>query len=242
MKMQTSNKFGVLMVYCGWLFGLSLYAQPQPGVYRATENTTGGTRNHLLFLSSNYLIHTAYESNPAHFLGTSGGFYEMNEDSLQISLEFDADFAHLENTKFAWSYGYSDGKLILNGNEDLPYIQEPQLEQALDGAWLFATRGPDTGQERRGDQSPRKTLKMLMDGYFQWIAYNSETFEFFGTGGGRYAAVEGNYIEMIQFFSRDDSRVGAELNFNFERMGNDWHHTGLNSKGEPLYEIWSIRK
>ncbi len=115
------------------------------------------------------------------------------------------------------------------------------LEQPLDGQWLFATRGPDTGQERRGDDQPRKTLKFLKDGYFQWIAYNTETMDFRGTGGGRYAAIQGTYTEVIQFFSRDDSRVGAELAFQFERKGDEWHHTGNNSRGEPMYEIWAIR-
>ena len=242
MKMRTTNKFGFLSWCCGLFLGISLYAQPQPGVYIATENSTGGTLHHVLMLSANYVIHTAYETNPPHFLGTSGGFYQMNEDSLQITLEFNDDFAHLESTQFAWSYGYSDGKLILNGNEDLPFVMEPQLEQELDGAWLFATRGPDTGQDRRGDETPRKTLKFLRDGYFQWIAYNTDTFEFFGAGGGRYAAIDGTYTEVIQFFSRDNSRVGAELQFDFERIGTDWHHKGLNSKGEPLYEIWSLRE
>jgi hypothetical protein len=106
---------------------------------------------------------------------------------------------------------------------------------------MFATRGPDTGQERRGDSQPRKTLKFLSEGYFQWIAYNVETMSFSGTGGGRYAADQGVYTEVIEFFSRDDSRVGAELSFEFERKGADWHHKGNNSKGEPMYEIWSVR-
>ncbi len=65
--------------------------------------------------------------------------------------------------------------------------------------------------------------------------------DFRGTGGGRYAAIQGTYTEVIQFFSRDDSRVGAELAFQFERKGDEWHHTGNNSRGEPMYEIWAIR-
>ena len=68
-----------------------------------------------------------------------------------------------------------------------------------------------------------------------------ETMDFRGTGGGKYAADQGSYTEVIEYFSRDNSRVGAELGFSYERKGNDWHHTGKNSKGEPLYEIWSIR-
>ena len=82
---------------------------------------------------------------------------------------------------------------------------------------------------------------MLGNGSFQWIAYNTDSFKFFGSGGGSYTSENGIYTEKIEFFSRDDSRVGAELQFNYELKGDDWHHTGKNSRGEPMYEIWSRR-
>jgi hypothetical protein len=65
--------------------------------------------------------------------------------------------------------------------------------------------------------------------------------EFFGTGGGAFTSDNGKYVENIEYFSRDDSRVGAKLKFDYETKKGDWHHTGRNSKGEPLYEIWSRR-
>lgn len=111
----------------------------------------------------------------------------------------------------------------------------------MDGAWLFATRGPDNGQERRGEESSRKTLKFLKDGTFQWIAYDTDSFKFSGTGGGNYRAKNGIYTEQITYFSRDSSRVGATLEFKYDLKGNDWNHTGTNSKGEPMYEIWTKR-
>lgn len=216
-------------------------AQISPGAYKAVEMHGDTTRNHLLLVSDDYIIHTTYDSEPAHFISTMGGYYEIGEDSLRVDLEFNTDFERTGEKVHRVSYGYADGTLIFNENDARPYRREPNLDQPLDGAWLFATRGPDTGQERRGDHIPRKTLKFLTDGYFQWVAYNSDTMEFMGTGGGRYAAEQGTYTEMIQFFSRDDSRVGAELEFSFERKGDDWHHTGQNSRGEPMYEIWSLR-
>ncbi|MCO5725127.1 hypothetical protein [Robiginitalea marina] len=219
-----------------------LSAQIAPGVYLATEPLDGGKRNYLLLVADSYLVHTIYESSPAKFVSTMGGYYEIAEDSLKVRLEFNSDFAKTGEKSHNVSVSYAEGSLIFNGNMDRPYTREPAMEQPLDGQWLFAMRGPDTGQERRGDGQPRKTLKFLMDGYFQWIAYNTDTMEFFGCGGGRYAAENGSYIEAIQFFSRDDSRVGAELDFQFERKGNDWHHTGKNSRGEPMYEIWSLRE
>lgn len=226
------------------IFGITsiLPAQMTPGVYQASEPLENGKRNYLLLVTDSYLVHTVYDSNPAHFVSTMGGFYTTAEDSLHIKFEFNSDFKNSAEKSQQVAYGYTDGNLILNGNQERPYIRQPALDQALDGLWLFATRGPDTGQERRGDSQPRKTLKFLKDGYFQWIAYNTETMDFRGTGGGRYAAQDGTYTEVIQFFSRDNSRVGAELNFQYERKGNDWHHTGNNSRGEPMYEIWSIRE
>ena len=219
-----------------------LNAQITPGVYRASEPRENGKRNYLLLVTDSYMVHTVYDSNPAHFISTIGGFYNVEEDSLKVRLEFNSDFEKNGEKRHHTSIGYTDGNLIFNGNQERPYIRQPELNQALDGLWLFATRGPDTGQDRRGDGQPRKTLKFLKDGYFQWIAYNTETMDFRGTGGGRYAAVEGTYTEVIQFFSRDDSRVGAELNFQYERKGKDWHHKGKNSRGEPMYEIWALRE
>ena len=83
---------------------------------------------------------------------------------------------------------------------------------------------------------------ILSDGFFQWTAYNTETFEFFGCGGGRYEANEGDYYESIVYFSRDNTRSGQTLSFKYEQIENDWHHTGFSSKGLPLHEIWTLRQ
>ena len=63
-----------------------------------------------------------------------------------------------------------------------------------------------------------------------------------GTGGGTYTTVDGKYTENIEFFSRDDSKVNRSLEFTFELIDGAWHHSGLSSKGQPIYEIWSVRK
>ena len=85
----------------------------------------------------------------------------------------------------------------------------------------------------------RKTIKILSATHFQWIAINTETGEFFGTGGGNYSFKDGKYTENIEFFSRDPNRVGASLSFNAELKEGDWHHSGLSSKGDKIYEVWS---
>lgn len=111
----------------------------------------------------------------------------------------------------------------------------------LSGAWLFTGRMTDSGIEKR-TPGARKTMKILSGTRFQWIAYNNETKEFFGAGGGTYTTTDGKYIETIEFFSRDNSRVGAKLEFNYSLEDGNWHHSGKSSKGDPIDEIWSQRE
>ena len=89
---------------------------------------------------------------------------------------------------------------------------------------------------------PRKTMKILSGTRFQWIAYNTETKQFLGTGGGTYTSINGEYTENIEFFSRDNFKVRLSLKFNYELIDGKWHHSGLSSKGDPIHEIWSERK
>lgn len=84
-------------------------------------------------------------------------------------------------------------------------------------------------------------MKILVDGYFQWIAFNTNTFSFMGTGGGSYTAENGTYKEKIDYFSRDNKKVGISLSFSYSKNGQDWHHKGFSSKGDPIHEIWAFR-
>jgi hypothetical protein len=218
-----------------------LSAQIPERVYLFESETNGKTRQHELKIKANYLTYSIYESAPPHFIKTLGGFYEIKNDSLKVQLEFNSDASNDKASSWSVPYSLQGDQLTLKTDIDLVFSQTPPLPQDLDGLWLFAARGPDKGQDRRGGSSPRKTLKFLMDGHFQWIAYNTDTMEFFGTGGGLYSAKDGIYTENIKYFSRDDARVGASLEFEYRIDGHDWHHTGKNSKGEPLYEIWAER-
>jgi hypothetical protein len=62
-----------------------------------------------------------------------------------------------------------------------------------------------------GDIFTTRTIKILSGGHFQWTAFNWATKEFSGTSGGIYPANNRFYNETIEFFSRDDSRVGVSL-------------------------------
>lgn len=215
-----------------------LTAQIPSGVYQHIEEKEGSSIAHELKIADGYFIQSVYEENPPAFIKTLGGFYTYDNDSLKVTLEFNSNFEKDGITRLERPLAIDNGDLVLNGKEFKPCPAKPQ---DLDGQWLFATRGPDTGQERRGDANPRKTLKFLQDGHFQWIAYHTETFAFSGSGGGTYTAKDGKYVENITYFSRDNNRVGAQLEFDYELMDGDWHHKGLNSKGKPMFEIWARR-
>jgi hypothetical protein len=225
----------ILLLSCGFM---SLQAQIKSGVYISDSKNT----IHELKISENYLTHTVYEKSPANFIKTVGGFPRFEDNRLVVLLEFNSNFAQDSVRQLNTPYTMEGSNLILELKSKMQFNLIPKLDQELDGQWLFGTRGPDEGQERRGDSQPRKTLKYLQDGRFQWIAYNTETMQFHGTGGGSFTSTDGVYQENIGFFSKDNSRVGAQLTFDYKIMGDDWHHQGKNSKGEPMYEIWMKRE
>ena len=238
MNIKIQQKIQLFLLLIGMGTGTYLSAQIAPGVYMATEDTGDQTLKHKITVSDNYMVHTAYGEDPPKFNYTHGGYYKETSDGIELQLEFNSQFESNGLRKLSLPFKSKSNGFVLGERE---YTKEDGNDQELDGHWLFATRGPDTGQERRDDSVARKTLKILGAGSFQWIAYNTESFKFFGTGGGSFTSAEGMYVENIEFFSRDDSRVGAQLGFKYDLKGDDWHHTGKNSRGEPMYEIWSKR-
>ena len=181
-----------------------------------------------LIIDSEYLVVTEFNKTSGAFVKTYGGYYEIEGDSYKVSLEFNSDFE-------------KDSITSIELTKDNSWRNISKPESLLQGKWVMSGRYNNGEFRTRDTNLPRKTMKVLIDGFFQWIAFNTETFRFSGSGGGEYEAVDGKYIEKIQYFSRDDSRVGAELDFNYEVKEGDWYHSGLSSKGNPINEVWTLR-
>ena len=181
-----------------------------------------------LIIDSEYLLVTEFNKTSGAFVKTYGGYYEIEGDSYKVSLEFNSDFE-------------KDSITSIELTKDNSWRNISKPESLLQGKWVMSGRYNNGEFRTRDTNLPRKTMKVLIDGFFQWIAFNTETFSFSGSGGGEYEAVDGKYIEKIQYFSRDDSRVGAELDFNYEVKEGDWYHSGLSSKGNPINEVWTLR-
>jgi hypothetical protein len=124
------------------------------------------------------------------------------------------------------------------GKQEWTRINNDNGAGPLAGNWQIRARESD-GKMNPIPDGPRQTFKIMTGTRFQWIALNLDTGEFFGTGGGTYTFENGTYTEKIEFFSRDNSRVGAVLSFKGKVTGKDWDHSGLSSKGAPIHEVWS---
>ncbi len=193
-------------------------------------------------ITDGYWVITHFEESTGQFVHTSGGSWTMKDDRRQQTVEFDSNDSDKVGTTLQWDITMTNDKLKVKQTGTTWERIDAGKEGALAGAWLMSGRIRDGQKQERDTNRPRKTMKILSGTLFQWIAYNTATKEFMATGGGRYTTIDGKYTEKIDFFSRDVSRVGAALEFDYNLQSNDWHHSGFSSKGQPLYEIWSPRQ
>lgn len=218
-------------------FSLS-QAQPLTGAWELK----GGESTESRIYTANFFSVAVYNLEGKQFIGTYGGKYAVNGDQLTETIEFDTRNPKRIGTEVKAAIKLSkDGKKLTVGTAELSRSDDGTPGQ-LAGAWLITGRFNDKGEIRRSTPGARRTMKIMSGTRFQWIAYNVDTKEFFGTGGGTYTSAEGKFTENIQFFSRDNSRVGASLGFDFSLVEGEWHHKGLSSKGEPIHEIWTKRE
>ena len=201
---------------------ITTYSQDE--VYSNTEKDIVNR----IIIDKNYFVMTSYKFNSNEFIKTIGGFYEKKGNRYNIELEFNSNFKNDSLSKIEINKKSNWKKISLKEND-------------LQGKWLMVGRIRDGKEQRRNLDRPRKTMKILINGYFQWIAFNTETFQFSGSGGGKYSTKNGIYSEKIEYFSRDNSRVGAKLKFDYKLKNEVWNHIGFSSKGDPMHELWIKR-
>ncbi len=209
---------------------------------RSYTSEEGEKLKTVLIFSEGYFSQTNYNAETGKFINTNGGSWNLDGDSMTEKLEFNTVNPSLVGEEFRFNVVISENTFEIV-EKDIQFTRiDSGIPGELQGAWLMSGRIRNGETQLRDTNRPRKTMKILSGTRFQWIAYNTETKEFMGTGGGTYTTVDGKYTENIKFFSRDDSRAGASLEFNFSLKDGNWHHSGFSSKGDPLYEIWSLRK
>ncbi len=223
------------------LYGM-LSAQSLIGAWEGHHTSETGTPLHsVLIIADGYQVITTYDSLTGKFIHTNGGSWQLDGSLMTEIVEFDSQDPDRVGEIVQFKIILGDSSLSIVGSDRVMKRVDDGSPGALQGAWLMSGRVRDGQTQNRDVNRPRKTMKILSGTRFQWIAYNTETKEFKGTGGGTYTTIDQQYTESIAFFSKDETRVGKSLQFDYELRDGDWHHSGLSSKGAPIYEIWSKR-
>ncbi|MEO5601394.1 MAG: membrane or secreted protein [Cyclobacteriaceae bacterium] len=196
-----------------------------------------------MICSQQYFSVSIYDFQNKKFEGTHGGSYKVEGNELIALIEFHSMNPELVGNVIRSRIDLQNNTLTVNTRSEMvPWKQiDDGTPGQLAGAW-FITGRIRNGQMGKMNPGARRTMKILSGTRFQWIAYNVETKEFSGTGGGSYTSEGGKYAESIEFFSRDSSKVGQTLNFDFSLNDGNWQHKGLSSKGEAIDEVWAKRE
>lgn len=232
-----------LFTIIGLIMYLQTIGQSLEGAWEWTETQEDGKKvRGVVTFTDRYQSAARFDAETGAFISTNGGIYFIDGNTVTEVVEFDSNNPARvgDSVVFDITWEGQDQMKIEVANIVANRV-DAGAPGALAGAWLISGRMRDGEVQERSTDGPRKTMKILSGKRFQWIAYNTETKQFMGTGGGTYTTVDGIYTENIEYFSRDDSRVGASLEFTYEIKDGKWHHSGKTSKGDPMYEVWSRR-
>ncbi|MGV8877597.1 MAG: hypothetical protein ACOH2A_01070 [Sphingobacteriaceae bacterium] len=198
-----------------------------------------GENIQVAILQDNYFIVSIYNLANKNFIDSFGGTYSLKDGSMSGHIEFSGNQKEMIGQDFYFPVTMKANSLTINREGSVENWEKIDSgEGALAGNWRITSRDQD-GKMNPIPLNARRTLKILSGTRFQWAAINNETGELFGTGGGTYTFKNGKYTEKIEFFPKDNSRVGASLSFDGKVEGNNWDHAGLSSKGDKIHEVWS---
>ena len=224
------------------LLSFILNAQNPVGAWeRVHVSKDGKELKSVVIFSKSHQSISVYESKTGKLIHSNGGTWKLEDITMTEVVEFDTDNPERVGSTVVFDININDQFLEIVGSE----IKFSRLDKGapgnLNGAWLMSARIRDGKKQERDISRPRKTMKILSGTRFQWIAYNTETKKFMATGGGSYSTVNGKYTENIEYFSKDLTRVGMQLEFDYNLNNERWNHRGFSSKGKPIDEVWIQR-
>lgn len=226
------------------LLSLQATAQSKPSPLTGSwESGADGIKMTKIYTDQFFAV-AIYNVDGKQFIATAGGRWQLDGNNLVETFEFHSSHPDLigQAVKTPVDQLKNDKMILVVNNKKEEWKRtDDGTPGKLPGAWLITGRMRD-GELVKMTPGVRRTMKILSGTRFQWIAYNIETKEFFGTGGGTYTTENGKYTENILFFSRDNTRVGASLQFDFTIEDGNWRHKGLSSKGDPIDEVWTKRE
>lgn len=227
---------GLFAMLC---FVITLSAQAQSTAINGAWEFKDGATRHLLLVQDSIYFYTVFQDQ--EFMMSQGGKVGISGDKLTGTVWYNTSDSLNVGQDFDFPFTLSGKQLSITAPEvQLNFTHVDEGKAPLAGVWRITGRMQDDGKIAAIHQTgTRRTYKMLTGTKFQWVAIDPAMKQFSGTGGGSYTFKDGKYTENIEFFSRDNSRVGASLTFDGKLENGNWHHSGLSSKGAKIYEVWS---
>lgn len=200
----------------------------------------------VLLVQQPYAFYTEFDVENKNFVGSQGGSIEIMANKIFFKSEFNTWDPEQIGSSYEMTANLRASSVTITfttGEQDYKMVMKriDTGESDLAGSWRITDRMRN-GEMTAMRLGARKTIKMITGTRFQWAAFNPETKQFSGTGGGTVTLENGKYTENIEFFSRNADRVGANLTFNYSVNGDKWDHSGKSSSGNPIREIWTKQK
>lgn len=217
---------------------IATYGQAPKGSWKSQE-PTGSTS--MLIVTDNYLSIASFSVGNKYFERAEGGAFTMEGDKMTYIPEFNsADTAKI-GIPVEFTITKKDGILTMKYEEAMVWMKvDEAADSPMAGAWHITERanGGEGELVKIHQEGTRKTLKLLSGTRFHWFAIDPAVKGFYATGGGTYKTANGKYTEKIEFFSKDNNRVGTSLSFGWKLENGRWDHSGKSSDGKPIHEIW----
>ena len=205
-----------------------------------TSNDGKELKSIVIFTESHQSI-SIIENKTGKLIHSNGGTWSLDGNTMTEVVEFDTDNPERVGSSVVFDIELNNNYLKIVGSDRKFFRNDDGGPGELNGAWLMSSRIRNGVMQKRETNRPRKTMKILSGTRFQWIAYDTSKKTFIATGGGTYTTKNGIYTENIEFFSRDISRVGMKLEFEYSLKDGNWNHKGFSSRGKAINEIWTKR-
>lgn len=218
-------------------------AQELNGAWQKIEKNTEDQKTIKLY-SDSYFTSSTYLVSSGEFISASGGTYSLSNSGYIENYEIDSKSRAVTGTYLNFDFEVKNDTLNLqdkNSRNEETWVRIDKAEGEYVTCWKIHQAFRDSKWLTIEDK-PRKTLKMLTDNYYQVLALNSQTGEFFGSSGGKWSNEDGQHQERIHFFSKNPSMVGDTLSFNKEIKDSIWNHNGKSSEGDYIQERWKVFK
>jgi len=224
------------------LISISANAQNIIGSWERIHSSNDGKelKSIVIFTESHQSI-SIIENKTGKLIHSNGGTWSLDGNTMTEVVEFDTDNPERVGSSVVFDIELNNNYLKIVGSDRKFFRNDDGGPGELNGAWLMSSRIRNGVMQKRETNRPRKTMKILSGTRFQWIAYDTSKKTFIATGGGTYTTKNGIYTENIEFFSRDISRVGMKLEFEYSLKDGNWNHKGFSSRGKAINEIWTKR-